>query len=58
MENIQIQVFFRYLDKRTLVRSGRHCYIFSSESDYSEYLWDKIGGSRHLTFIFNLFVLL
>jgi len=49
---------FYFLVKRNLVRSGRHSKMFSSEGDYTEYLWEAMGASRHMTFIFNLFVCL
>lgn len=57
-ENTQIQVSYFKIGANTLIRSGRHSMFFSTQTDYNEYLWEQIGASRHLTFIFNLFVVL
>ena len=57
-ENIQTQVLLFKIGVKTLIRSGRHSMFLSTQTDYNEYLWEQIGASRHLTFIFNLFVVL
>ena len=40
------------------MRSGRRYKIFSTEEDYEERWIGVIGPSRHLTFVFNTFVLM
>lgn len=40
------------------MRSGRRFKLFSTEEDYEERWVGVIGPSRHLTFVFNTFVLM
>ncbi|CDJ41512.1 Ca2+-ATPase, putative [Eimeria tenella] len=42
----------------SLMRSGRRFKLFSTEEDYEERWVGVIGPSRHLTFVFNTFVLM
>lgn len=42
----------------SLMRSGRRFKLFSTEEDYEERWIGIIGPSRHLTFVFNTFVLM
>ena len=42
----------------SLVRSGRPYFVQSIGYDYFPALKDKLGPSRHYTFIFNLFVMM